>query len=76
MNIEIIDLEDTIIMDFEDKDPIVLNETATEIFRLLQNNLSENEILDQMFKKYSIPDKDTATSSIRKTIAELKSVLD
>ena len=76
MNIEIIDLEDTIIMDFEDKDPIVLNETATEIFRLLQKNLSENEILDQMFKKYSIPDKDTATSSIRKTIAELKSVLD
>lgn len=76
MNIEIIDLEDTIIIDMEGKDPIVLNETATEIFRLLQNNLSDNEILDQMFEKYSIPDKDTATSSIIKTIAELKLVLE
>lgn len=78
MKKEIIDLGDTIIIDIEGKDPMIFNETATEIFHLLKENKTAEEIISFFFSKYRIADseRESAVISIENTMNEIKGILD
>jgi len=68
--IEKIDKE-TVIFDAEESVLYTLNETASEIFRLLKKGLKEEEIVERMVKKYDVR-KERVEKDVREIIGKLE----
>ena len=77
MNKEIIELEDTVIIDYENQDPVILNETATEIYYLIKKEKTTKEIIDFIFKNYEISmvNEKEVIKDITSTVNEIKNLL-
>jgi len=63
--------KETVIFDAEESVFYTLNETASEIFKMIKKRLSEEEIVEKMIKKYSIK-KEKAEKDVKEIIGELK----
>jgi len=63
--------KETVIFDAEESVLYTLNETASEIFRLLKKGLSEEEIVERMVKKYDVI-KERVEKDVRDLVEELK----
>jgi len=63
--------KETVIFDGEESVLYTLNETASEIFKMIKKGLSEEEIVEKMVKKYSIK-KERAEKDVKETINDLK----
>ena len=68
--IEKIDKE-TVIFDAEESVLYTLNETASEIFRLLKKGLKEQEIVEKIVKKYDVR-KERVEKDVREIIGKLE----
>lgn len=62
--------KETVIFDGEESVLYTLNQTASEIFKMLKKGLSEEEIVEKMVKKYSIK-KERAEKDVRELVEEL-----
>jgi hypothetical protein len=62
--------KETVIFDGEESVLYTLNETASEIFKMIKKGLSEEEIVEKMVKKYSIK-KERAEKDVRELVEEL-----
>jgi len=62
--------KETVIFDAEESVLYTLNETASEIFRLLKKGLKEEEIVERMVKKYKVK-KEKAEKDVKEMIGEL-----
>ena len=63
--------KETVIFDAEESVLYTLNETASEIFRLLKKGLSEEEIVERMVKKYDVR-KERVEKDVREIIGKLE----
>jgi hypothetical protein len=63
--------KETVIFDAEESVLYTLNETASEIFRLLKKGLKEEEIVERMVKKYEVR-KERVEKDVKELIKELK----
>jgi hypothetical protein len=62
--------KETVIFDGEESVLYTLNETASEIFKMIKKGLSEEEIVEKMVKKYSLK-KEKAEKDVRELVEEL-----
>ena len=62
---------ETVIFDAEESVLYTLNETASEIFRLLKKGLKEEEIVERMVKKYDVI-KERVEKDVREIIGKLE----
>ena len=63
--------KETVIFDAEESVLYTLNETASEIFRLLKKGLKEEEIVERMVKKYEVK-KERVEKDVRELFKELE----
>jgi len=63
--------KETVIFDAEESVLYTLNETASEIFRLLKKGLKEEEIVERMVKKYEVR-KERVERDVREIIGKLE----
>jgi len=63
--------KETVIFDAEESVLYTLNETASEIFRLLKKGLKEEEIVERMVKKYDVI-KERVEKDVREIIGKLE----
>ena len=62
--------KETVIFDAEESVFYTLNETASEIFKMIKKGLSEEEIVEKMIKKYSIK-KEKAEKDVKELVEGL-----
>ena len=62
--------KETVIFDGEESVLYTLNETASEIFKMIKKGLSEEEIVEKMVKKYSIK-KEKAEKDVKELVEGL-----
>jgi len=63
--------KETVIFDAEESVLYTLNETASEIFRLLKKGLKEEEIVEKIVKKYDVR-KERVEKDVRELFKELE----
>jgi hypothetical protein len=63
--------KETVIFDAEESVLYTLNETASEIFRLLKKGLKQEEIVEKIVKKYDVR-KERVQNDVKELIKELK----
>jgi hypothetical protein len=63
--------KETVIFDAEESVLYTLNETASEIFRLLKKGLKEEEIVERMVKKYEVK-KERVEKDVKELFKELE----
>jgi len=63
--------KETVIFDAEESVLYTLNETASEIFRLLKKGLKEEEIVERIVKKYEVR-KERVEKDVRELFKELE----
>ena len=63
--------KETVIFDAEESVLYTLNETASEIFRLLKKGLKKEEIVERMVKKYDVR-KERVEKDVRELFKELE----
>jgi len=63
--------KETVIFDAEESVLYTLNETASEIFRLLKKGLKEEEIVEKIVKKYDVR-KERVEKDVREIIGKLE----
>jgi hypothetical protein len=63
--------KETVIFDAEESLLYTLNETASEIFRLLKKGLKQEEIVERMVKKYDVR-KERVKKDVRELVEELR----
>ena len=63
--------KETVIFDAEESVLYTLNETASEIFRLLKKGLKEEEIVERIVKKYEVR-KERVENDVRELFKELE----
>jgi len=63
--------KETVIFDAEESVLYTLNETASEIFRLLKKGLKEQEIVEKIVKKYDVR-KERVEKDVREIIGKLE----
>jgi len=63
--------KETVIFDAEESVLYTLNETASEIFRLLKKGLKEEEIVEKIVKKYNVR-KERVEKDVRELFKELE----
>ena len=61
----------TVIFDGEESTLFTLNETASEIFRLMKKGVEKNIIVEKMVKKYTIK-KERAEKDFNELISDLR----
>jgi len=63
--------KETVIFDAEESVLYTLNETASEIFRLLKKGLKKEEIVERIVKKYDVR-KERVEKDVREIIGKLE----
>jgi len=63
--------KETVIFDAEESVLYTLNETASEIFRLLKKGLKQEEIVEKIVKKYDVR-KERVEKDVKEIIGDLK----
>jgi hypothetical protein len=63
--------KETVIFDAEESVLYTLNETASEIFRLIKKGLKEEEIVERMVKKYDVR-KERVKKDVKELVEELR----